>query len=108
MSPGRRRGTWENTPEELNLVTLHLGNGASMAAVREGKCVDTSMGLTPLAGLVMGTRSGDVDPALPFFLADHLDMSLREIDGPPEQGERPQGAVRHERHAGDTGEERRR
>jgi acetate kinase len=67
-------------PEELNLVTLHLGNGASMAAVREGKCVDTSMGLTPLAGLVMGTRSGDVDPALPFFLADHLDMSLREID----------------------------
>ncbi len=66
--------------EELNLVTIHLGNGASMAAVRGGKCVDTSMGLTPLAGLVMGTRSGDVDPALPFFLADHLGMSLRQID----------------------------
>jgi len=67
-------------PEELNLVTIHLGNGASMAAVRQGKCVDTTMGLTPLAGLVMGTRSGDVDPALPFFLADHLGMSLHEID----------------------------
>jgi acetate kinase len=67
-------------PEELNLITIHLGNGASMAAVRQGKCVDTTMGLTPLAGLVMGTRSGDVDPALPFFLADHLGMSLREID----------------------------
>ena len=66
--------------EELNLITIHLGNGASMAAVRGGKCVDTSMGLTPLAGLVMGTRSGDVDPALPFFLADRLGMSLRQID----------------------------
>ncbi len=66
--------------EELNLITIHLGNGASMAAVRGGECVDTTMGLTPLAGLVMGTRSGDVDPALPFFLADRLGMSLREID----------------------------
>jgi acetate kinase len=65
---------------ELNLITVHLGNGASMAALEHGKCVDTTMGMTPLAGLVMGTRSGDVDPALPFFLADHLDMSLKEID----------------------------
>lgn len=65
---------------ELNLITIHLGNGASMAAVKNGKCVDTSMGMTPLEGLVMGTRSGDVDPALPFFLADHLGMSLKEID----------------------------
>lgn len=65
---------------ELNLITTHLGNGASMAAVKLGKCVDTSMGMTPLAGLVMGTRSGDVDPALPFFMANHLGMSLRDID----------------------------
>ncbi|MEE9420583.1 MAG: acetate kinase [Desulfatiglandaceae bacterium] len=65
---------------ELNLITIHLGNGASMAAVKLGKCVDTTMGMTPLAGLVMGTRSGDVDPALPFFMANHLGMSLRDID----------------------------
>jgi len=65
---------------ELNLITAHLGNGASMAAVRKGKCVDTSMGLTPLEGLVMGTRSGDVDPALPFFLAQNLDMTLSDIN----------------------------
>jgi len=65
---------------ELNLITIHLGNGASMAALKKGKCIDTTMGMTPLAGLVMGTRSGDVDPALPFFLADHLKMTLKEID----------------------------
>lgn len=65
---------------ELNLITIHIGNGASMAAIKNGKSVDTSMGMTPLAGLVMGTRSGDVDPALPFFLANHLGMSLKEID----------------------------
>ncbi len=64
----------------LNLITVHLGNGASMAAIRKGVCIDTSMGMTPLEGLVMGTRSGDVDPALPFFLADHLGMSLEEIN----------------------------
>ncbi|MCD6293395.1 MAG: acetate kinase [Deltaproteobacteria bacterium] len=66
--------------KELNLITIHLGNGASMAALKNGKCVDTSMGMTPLAGLVMGSRSGDVDPALPFFLADHLGMSVKDID----------------------------
>ena len=66
---------------ELNLITIHLGNGASMAALQNGSCVDTTMGMTPLSGLVMGTRSGDVDPALPFFLADHLGMSLKDIDG---------------------------
>ncbi len=65
---------------ELNLITIHLGNGASMAALKNGKCIDTTMGMTPLEGLVMGTRSGDVDPALPFFLADHLKMSLNDID----------------------------
>lgn len=65
---------------DLNLITVHLGNGASMAAIKKGRCVDTTMGMTPLAGLVMGTRCGDVDPALPFFLADHLGMSLKQID----------------------------
>ena len=52
----------------LNLITLHLGNGASAAAILEGKSVDTSMGMTPLEGLIMGTRCGDLDPAVPFFL----------------------------------------
>lgn len=68
-------------PDEFNLITLHLGNGASMAAIQNGRCVDTSMGLTPLEGLVMGTRSGDMDPAIPFFLANHLNLSLNDIDG---------------------------
>ena len=48
--------------EELNVITCHLGNGGSVAAIVNGECVDTSMGLTPLEGLVMGTRSGDIDP----------------------------------------------
>ena len=65
---------------ELNLITIHLGNGASMAAIKEGKCVDTTMGMTPLAGLVMGTRSGDIDPALPFFMAERFRLSLKDID----------------------------
>jgi acetate kinase len=66
--------------DKLNLITIHLGNGASMAAIKKGICIDTTMGMTPLDGLVMGTRSGDVDPALPFYLSDHLNMSLAEID----------------------------
>lgn len=57
-------------PGSLNLITLHLGNGASAAAIREGKSVDTSMGMTPLEGLIMGTRCGDLDPAVPFFLGN--------------------------------------
>ncbi|MCD6183969.1 MAG: acetate kinase [Thermovirga sp.] len=65
---------------ELNLITIHLGNGSSMAAIKNGKCVDTSMGMTPLAGLIMGTRSGDIDPGLHFFLADYLKMSLNDIN----------------------------
>jgi acetate kinase len=55
-------------PAALNLITFHLGNGASAAAILEGKSVDTSMGMTPLEGLIMGTRCGDLDPAVPFFL----------------------------------------
>jgi acetate kinase len=56
--------------EELKIITCHLGNGASIAAVDGGKSVDTSMGLTPLEGIMMGTRSGDIDPALIFYLAE--------------------------------------
>jgi acetate kinase len=56
---------------DINCITAHLGNGCSITAVREGRSVDTSMGLTPLEGLVMGTRSGDFDPAILFYLADH-------------------------------------
>lgn len=55
-------------PEDVNLITCHLGNGSSISAVAHGKCVDTSMGLTPLEGLVMGTRSGSIDPAIVTFL----------------------------------------
>ena len=66
--------------ESLNLITIHLGNGASMTAVKNGQSVDTSMGLTPLEGLVMGTRSGDIDPALPYFLASQLKMSTEDIN----------------------------
>ncbi|MFF4753532.1 acetate kinase [Streptomyces sp. NPDC002514] len=67
-------------PEEVNVIVLHLGNGASASAVRGGRCVDTSMGLTPLEGLVMGTRSGDLDPAVIFHLRRVGDMSMDEID----------------------------
>jgi acetate kinase len=66
--------------EDLNLITLHLGNGASAAAIRGGRSVDTSMGLTPLEGLMMGTRSGDVDPALHFYLAREAAMELDDIE----------------------------
>ncbi|WP_028315394.1 acetate/propionate family kinase [Desulfatibacillum aliphaticivorans] len=67
-------------PEEVNQITIHLGNGGSMAAVQGGKCVDTTMGMTPLAGLVMGTRCGDIDPAVLFYLGKRLGMNLRELD----------------------------
>ena len=66
--------------EELNIITCHLGNGGSVSAIRNGKCVDTSMGLTPLEGLVMGTRSGDIDPAIIFHLHDTLGMSVDAIN----------------------------
>ncbi len=65
---------------ELNQIVCHLGNGASISAIRGGVAVDTSMGLTPLAGLVMGTRSGDVDPGLHAFLGRELGMGLGEVD----------------------------
>ncbi len=67
-------------PGETHLITAHLGNGASITAVAGGKSVDTSMGFSPLPGLIMGTRSGDVDPAVIFFLVNDLGMSISDID----------------------------
>jgi len=64
----------------LNAITLHLGNGASVAAIENGQSVDTSMGLTPLEGLIMGTRSGDLDPAIVFYLARKRGLTLDELD----------------------------
>lgn len=66
--------------DELNMVTVHLGNGGSITAVEKGKSTDTSMGMTPLEGLVMGTRSGDVDPAIHTFLARNKGMDIEAID----------------------------
>lgn len=66
--------------EECKIITLHLGNGGSMAAIKEGKVIDTSMGFTPLEGLVMGTRSGDIDPAIVWFLMDKLGMDTAEAN----------------------------
>ncbi len=65
---------------ETNLITTHLGNGCSITAVRGGHSIDTSMGFSPLAGLIMGTRSGDLDPAVPYFLGSSLGMSFADID----------------------------
>jgi len=66
--------------EELRLIVLHLGNGASAAAIAGGRSVDTSMGMTPLEGLVMGTRSGDIDPAVPLYLQRTAGMTADQVD----------------------------
>ena len=68
------------SPTELNLVTAHLGNGCSATAIKNGRSVDTTMGMTPLEGLVMGTRSGDVDPGLLMHLQISLGFSVEDID----------------------------
>jgi len=65
--------------ESLNIISLHLGNGASMSAIKQGKSIDTSMGMSPLEGLIMGTRSGDLDPAIIFYLQDELGFALSDI-----------------------------
>ena len=65
--------------EDLKIIVCHLGNGASVSAVQNGKCVDTSMGLTPLEGLVMGTRSGDIDPAIMEFIAHKEGKNIDEV-----------------------------
>lgn len=66
--------------DQAKIITCHLGNGSSLAAVKNGKSIDTSMGFTPLEGLVMGTRSGDLDPAIINYLASQTGMSVKEID----------------------------
>ena len=66
--------------DTLNIINCHLGNGGSVCAIKNGRSVDTSMGMTPLEGLVMGTRCGDIDPAIIFHLHDSLGMSLDEIN----------------------------
>lgn len=68
------------TREQTNVITLHLGNGCSVAGIRNGDSVDTSMGLTPLEGLVMGTRSGDIDPAIVDFIGVKEGLSAREVE----------------------------
>ena len=70
----------EKPLEQTSLITVHLGNGGSITAIKNGKSMDTSMGLTPLEGLVMGTRSGDLDPAIPHFLTSRLGMDIEEVN----------------------------
>ncbi len=66
--------------DELALVSLHLGGGASAAAIQSGRSIDTTMGMTPLEGLVMGTRSGDLDPTIPLYLARRLKLEITEVE----------------------------
>jgi acetate kinase len=75
----RAAGYLQRPIDDLKLVTLHLGNGASAAAIRNGRSIDTSMGFTPLEGLVMGTRCGDLDAAIPLFLENVLNQSADEL-----------------------------
>ena len=64
----------------MNLITCHLGNGASITAIRDGKCINTSMGLTPLGGIMMGTRSGDIDPTVVFYMMKKLNLTPDQMD----------------------------
>ena len=66
--------------DEVSVITCHIGNGSSMTAVKNGKSVDTTMGFTPLPGVVMGTRCGDIDPAIVFFLMKNKNMSVDDVD----------------------------
>lgn len=76
---GRAAAMLGKPAEQLKIITCHLGNGSSVTAVDGGKSVDTSMGLTPLAGLMMGTRSGDIDPAILEFIADKENLNIKEV-----------------------------
>jgi acetate kinase len=67
-------------PEDINVITVHLGNGGSIAAVKNGLCIDTSMGMTPLAGVMMGTRCGDIDPAIAGYIAENKGIKLQEVN----------------------------
>ena len=76
----RYRSIRRLSKEQTNVITLHLGNGCSATAIRNGRSIDTSMGMTPLEGLVMGTRSGDIDPAIVNFIATKEGLSTHEVD----------------------------
>ena len=78
IHPHRRRDVYKRQ-DQMKIIVCHLGNGASISAVNCGKSVDTSMGLTPLEGLVMGTRSGDLDPAIIDFVGKKEGLSLSLI-----------------------------
>ena len=67
-------------PEELNILTCHLGNGASISAIKKGKVINTSMGLSPLGGIMMGTRCGDIDPTVVYYMEEKLNCSPEEMD----------------------------
>lgn len=67
-------------PKDCNIITMHIGNGVSHSAIRGGVSVDTSMGLTPLEGAVMGTRCGDIDPAIPMFIQQQENLTAKELD----------------------------
>ncbi len=71
---------FDRDAKDLRMISCHLGNGCSVCAVHGGRSIDTSMGFTPMEGLVMGTRCGDIDPAIIFFLMDHQDMSAAEVN----------------------------
>ncbi len=77
---GRAAELLEKSPASLRLISLHLGNGASVAAIDGGRCVETSMGMTPLEGLVMGTRSGDIDPAAVLYVACQLGLDAEQVE----------------------------
>ncbi len=70
----------DKEPKDCNLITMHIGNGVSHCAIKGGVSIDTSMGLTPLEGAIMGTRCGDIDPALPMFMQQQENLSAKEID----------------------------
>lgn len=77
----RQAAHWLGKPlATLNLITLHLGNGASATAIRQGKSIDTSMGMTPLEGLIMGTRCGDIDPAIHFYLRQNAGLDSEQLE----------------------------
>ena len=76
----RAAATLGKKPEDIKIVTCHLGNGSSIAAVDGGKCLDTTMGMTPLEGIMMGTRSGNIDPAIIPFLMEKENMTAKDID----------------------------
>ena len=67
-------------PKDCNIITMHIGNGVSHSAIKGGVSIDTSMGLTPLEGAIMGTRCGDIDPAIPMFIQQQEDLSAQEVD----------------------------